>query len=122
MVPINATGRISFMYTTKDFENVTEIFRQTVSGLKMLILFGSYARGDAREDSDIDVAAVVLARPTGETRRRILNALYKKLRENHLSADIVFKPCSEFETDKKIPVTLAHTIISEGKILWQTRD
>ena len=110
------------MYDIKDFGAITEIFRQTVPGLKLLFLFGSYARGEARENSDIDLAAVVLKRPFGAERRDILNLLYKRLGESRYIADIVFKPMDQFEIDKTIPVTLSHTIATEGKLLWKAEN
>lgn len=51
-----------------------------------IILFGSYARGDYRKDSDIDVAVVV---PKNSVSKDILNDMSKlfKLRRN-ISTDI----------------------------------
>jgi predicted nucleotidyltransferase len=110
------------MYSINDLEKVTVIFRNNVKGLKEIHLFGSYARGDERDDSDLDIAAIVTTRPEGIERQNVLNALYKELGENNITADIVFKPAGEFEIDKTIPVTLAYTIANEGKLIWKTDD
>ena len=110
------------MYSVRDLSKMTDIFRENVHGIKTLYLFGSYARGDERQWSDLDIAVIVQRRPEGIERRNLLNALYKKLRENNIAADIVFRPADEFEMNKNIPVTLSHTIATEGKVLWKTGD
>lgn len=110
------------MYSVRDLSKMTEIFRENVQGIKALYLFGSYARGDERQGSDLDIAVIVKRRPEGIERSNLLNALHQKLGENNIAADIVFKPSEEFEMDKTIPVTLSHTIATEGKMLWKTED
>lgn len=42
------------MYTEKDFDALRDIILHDVPDVAQIILFGSYARGDARRDSDID--------------------------------------------------------------------
>lgn len=49
-----------------------ELRRRHGAGLIELRLFGSFARGEAGEDSDVDVA-VVLERADWETRRAVLD-------------------------------------------------
>jgi len=110
------------MYSQKDFAGLADIFSKNVPGIKALYLFGSYARGDARENSDVDVAAIVHEQPTGLGRQKLLNTLYAELRSRRMTADIVFKPEREFNQDKQLSVTLSHTIASEGKILWKTNE
>ena len=55
---------------------VTEVKRSFADDLERVVLFGSRARGDSREDSDIDVL-VLLRRPTTwEDRRRAVAAAH----------------------------------------------
>jgi predicted nucleotidyltransferase len=110
------------MYTEKDFEKIRDIFVSRVAGLKALVLFGSYARGAAGADSDVDLAAIVEERPQGTGRRALLNDLYRALGEHGFHADILFKPEAEYELDKNIPVTMAHTIAAEGRVLWTKKS
>lgn len=49
--------------------SLTEIFRNTIS---MIILYGSVARGDATQESDIDIAIVVRSQMDDVTKRRFL--------------------------------------------------
>ncbi|MCX8189206.1 MAG: nucleotidyltransferase domain-containing protein [Nitrososphaeria archaeon] len=44
---------------------------------KLVILFGSYARGNFTEDSDIDVYVVAESLPTNIFERRSMSRLYK---------------------------------------------
>ncbi len=50
-------------------QSLTEIFRNTIS---MIILYGSVARGDATQESDIDIAIVVRSQMDDVTKRRFL--------------------------------------------------
>jgi predicted nucleotidyltransferase len=106
------------MYTEKDFEAIRSVFVSLVPGLQELVLFGGWAR----EESDIDIAAIVSERPRGRERRALLNSLYRALSEKGYAVDILFKPEVEFEIDGNIPVTMAHTIAAEGRVLWTKRS
>jgi len=110
------------MYTKEDFNKITDIFASSVSGLKALYLFGSYARGDAREGSDADLAAIVEVKPVGSRRKDLLNRLYNQSSGSGYRVDIVFKTESEFDVDKNVPVTLSHTIATQGRLLWPATD
>lgn len=45
-------------YVTEQVKQYTEIVKQNLD-VKKVILYGSYAKGTAREDSDIDVAIII---------------------------------------------------------------
>ena len=49
---------------------LTDIFRNNIT---MIILYGSAARGDATEESDIDIAIVVRSQMDDVTRKRFLS-------------------------------------------------
>lgn len=49
---------------------LTDIFRNNIT---MIILYGSAARGDATEESDIDIAIVVRSQMDDATKRRFLS-------------------------------------------------
>lgn len=51
-------------------QGLTDIFRNNIS---MIILYGSAARGDATQESDIDIAIVVKNQMDDATKRRFLS-------------------------------------------------
>jgi predicted nucleotidyltransferase len=52
-----------------------------------IVLFGSYARGDNREDSDIDILIII---KNLENERKITGTLYKELLKENISIPIDF--------------------------------
>ena len=50
-------------------QGLTDIFRNNIS---MIILYGSVARGDATQQSDVDIAIVVKNQMDDATKRRFL--------------------------------------------------
>jgi predicted nucleotidyltransferase len=106
------------MYSTKDFEILTGIFRRNVPGLKSLYLFGSYARGEAHEKSDVDVAAITEMPFDWRTKINTLNAIRKETGKLHYHIDILVKSEHDWQHDGTIPLTLSHTIKNEGTLLW----
>lgn len=74
-------------------------------------LFGSYARGDAREDSDVDVLFIMesdLPRP----KRAAL--AYRLMRPWQMCKDILVYTPEEFDEWKDVEGSLCHRVASEG--------
>jgi uncharacterized protein len=74
-----------------------------------VFLFGSRARGDADEDSDYDLLAVVPGDRQGE--RQGVEALGREL---GLSVDVKFRPQTFFEERRHLVGTLEHEMDAEG--------
>lgn len=110
------------MYTARDIDVVTSIIRKNIETLRAVYLFGSYAQGTQKKDSDIDVAAIVSDMPRGLEKQRVMNTLYNQFGDKNYTVDVLFKPANEFEKDRNIPVTLSYAIASKGKLLWQKID
>ena len=51
-------------------QGLTDIFRNNIS---MIILYGLAARGDATQESDVDIAIIVKSKMDDVTKRRFLN-------------------------------------------------
>jgi predicted nucleotidyltransferase len=79
-----------------------------------IILFGSQARGNARQDSDVDFLVV-----EPEVTQRIQEAarLDRALRGIPLPADVVVVSQQTFDYWKDTPNTLPYQAAREGKVL-----
>lgn len=81
-----------------------------------IILFGSYARGNADEHSDVDLLVIC---PIHGSRRKLMVAMDRNLRGLGMPRDIVVLSPEEFERDRHIPGTLARPASQEGKVLYE---
>jgi len=81
-----------------------------------IVLFGSYARGDANEASDVDFLVVLrtdLAKPKRSA------PMYSLLRDYPCGKDIVvFRP-DEIAEYEHLPTSLIHRALAEGVVLHQ---
>jgi len=83
-------------------EELFEILREVKERLREIlgddlvevILFGSYARGEAREDSDVDVLVVVRRRLTLEEYNRLSEITEKYVLEKGLVVSLIVYPIS----------------------------
>jgi predicted nucleotidyltransferase len=81
-----------------------------------IILFGSFARGDAREDSDVDL--LVLFSHLDDPRRRAAE-LYSALIGFNLPKDIVVSTTDRFERYKNVVNTVYWPAAREGRVLYE---
>ncbi len=105
------------MYTSKDISNLTDIVLRQVNDVVRIYLFGSYAQGTARDDSDIDIAVLLKKMPDWRERKKILNHVYNETGAHNYNVDFIIKSEESFESEKKLP-TLSRVIEREGKLLW----
>jgi uncharacterized protein len=88
--------------------------REKVPGLRRVILFGSRARGDAREGSDYDFA-VILDKKNAKTIGAVRGAEVDFLdKYDTLSSSVIFN-VAEWEKHKNLPIGL--NIAREGVLL-----
>jgi predicted nucleotidyltransferase len=82
-----------------------------------IVLFGSYARGDNTENSDIDIL-IIIKNLTNE--RKITGALYKALLNENITIPVDFLAI-DYEKYNKLKDKIGYiykTIEREGKIIY----
>jgi UTP:GlnB (protein PII) uridylyltransferase len=81
-----------------------------------IYLFGSWARGDARPDSDLDLL-VVVPDDAGPERRQSRLA-YETLWKTGASGDILVWTRKRFDACLHLPATLPATVVREGRLVY----
>jgi predicted nucleotidyltransferase len=80
-----------------------------------VILFGSHARGDAGEQSDVDLLIIA---ETDEPRFKRSRGLYQALRPYPFAMDLVVYTPQEIEQARQSPLSFISTVLREGKTLY----
>ena len=83
--------------------------------VEQVILFGSYARGDAGPDSDVDLLVVT---PVEGSKREKAIEIGVALRDFKLPKDIIVTTPDEFEWRKEIVGTIERPAFREGIVLY----
>lgn len=99
---------------------LTEFIKPMINALPAsarVILFGSYARNEADEGSDIDL--LVLAKDFPDRANAYLN-LKSALGRNSIGVDLVLMTLTEFEKRSQVPGTLPYWANKEGKICYDS--
>jgi len=100
-----------------DLDALVKTIAEESPAIEDIYLFGSYLRGDAGEESDVDIALILRNELDWRSRREILNHLYLKSAQQGVPAEFHVKSRAVFEAEQKIP-GLSKTITEEGKLLW----
>lgn len=106
------------MYTEKDFTAIKNIIIRDIPNVVKVILFGSYARGDAREGSDIDFLILTNREFERKEKLKTLADLRWDIALAGYNADVLLKDQKKYTADMLSP-TLSRVINREGKIIWQ---
>ncbi len=88
---------------------------------RKILLFGSWARGDAREDSDVDLL-VVEHEPFGERRSRRQEAarIWRCLSDFRVPKDILVYSVGEIEQWRGCRYHAIGKALMEGKVLYES--
>jgi predicted nucleotidyltransferase len=103
------------MATLEDALNI--MTERIVSGFQpeRIIVFGSYARGEARADSDIDLLVVM---PDGTDRRQTAIAIMEALHDVHFPKDVVVTTPDRITRYGHLVGTILRPALREGKELY----
>jgi uncharacterized protein len=80
-----------------------------------IILFGSYARGQAGPDSDVDLLVVMHVEGSKRAKQLEIRAA---IHDVHVPKDIVVSRPEEFQWRKDIVGTIEHPASREGQVLY----
>jgi predicted nucleotidyltransferase len=83
-----------------------------------IILFGSWARGEAREDSDLDLLVVL---PKVEHKRKAAIEILRTLNGLPISKDVVVTTPEEIKARGHIVGDVLRPALQEGKIIYERR-
>jgi len=99
-------------------EKIQEMVRRIVERFhpEKIILFGSYARGTAGLDSDVDL--LVVKSVVGPKQQERLN-IRLALRGIGLAKDVIVVTPEEVERDKDLVGTIIRPALREGKVLYE---
>jgi len=106
------------MYSDKDFNDIVSLVLRRVPGPRAIYLFGSYARGAAGPESDIDIAILTDEPLDRKKKLNTLGVLWTDTVAKGYSIDFIIKPNQDFQDEKSLP-TISRVISQEGKVLWQ---
>jgi predicted nucleotidyltransferase len=91
----------------------------TAANASQVILFGSYARGEANAQSDVDFMIIAESDVPRFKRSR---ELYKLLRPYPFAMDLIVYTPQEIERGKRSPVSFVSTVLREGKTVYVRGD
>jgi len=83
-----------------------------------IILFGSWARGEAREDSDVDLLVVL---PTVEHKRKTAIEVLRVLNGLPISKDVVVTTPQEIEERGRSVGYILRPALEEGRVIYESR-
>ena len=108
------------MVTTQQLNEIVQILVADCHPDK-IILFGSYAQGTAREDSDLDLAIVKKTDlPMHKRAAEFRRALRYQGRRWFFGMDILVFTPEEFFKEKDQRYSFAHEIFSTGTVLYES--
>jgi predicted nucleotidyltransferase len=83
-----------------------------------IFLFGSYANGQANDDSDIDL---LIVKDTVEPRHKRSIEMQRLLKGSKLPVDILVYTNDEFEREKLINYSFLNSAIQGAKLLYERK-
>ena len=87
----------------------------SAANAEQVILFGSYARNEANEHSDVDLLIIAESDLPRFKRSR---ELYKLFRPHPFSMDLLVYTPQEIEQGKRSTTSFVSTVLQEGMVLY----
>ncbi len=81
-----------------------------------IILFGSYARGEAGPDSDVDL--LVVLRQAHDKRQSAI-AIRRALNDLPIAKDVIVTTPEEIERREHVVGTVLRTALREGRVIYE---
>lgn len=113
--------------SSRPSKEVPQIVREAVEAIldrlsenpRLIILFGSEARGEATPESDVDLL-VVADEVDWDVEREVLDAAYQVMwnRDFDRLISVIVMPTCEFEEQKRKEFSFIRSVESEGIVLW----
>ncbi len=85
------------------------------AGAERVISFGSYARGNADENSDVDLMIIA---ESDLPRFKRTRDLYKSMNPYPFPMDLLVYTSQEIENGRKSPVSFVSKVLREGKTVY----
>ena len=104
--------------TQADVEDAVERLAYAFDPLR-IVVFGSYARGDARPGSDLDLLVVL---PTVADKRRVALDMRHVLSGLNVGKDVIVATPEEIKERGWIIGTVLHRALKEGEIVYEAND
>ena|SRR5690242_10120181 len=83
-----------------------------------IILFGSWARGSAREDSDLDLLVVL---PKVEHKRKAAIEVLRALNGLPITKDVIVTTPKEIKERGQVIGNILRPALEEGKVIYESR-
>jgi predicted nucleotidyltransferase len=83
-----------------------------------IILFGSWARGSARDDSDLDLLVVL---PKVEHKRKAAIEVLRALNGLPITKDVIVTTPKEIEERGQIVGNVLRPALEEGKVIYESK-
>ena len=98
-------------------KKIEEMVRRIVERFRpdQVVLFGSYARGEAGPDSDVDLLVVM---PVSGSKREKSIEIALALHDIRVPKDIIVVTPDTVERQRDVVGTIVHPAIKEGKVLY----
>jgi predicted nucleotidyltransferase len=93
---------------------INQVFEEKGIKVERIILFGSRARGDFKENSDWDLLIIVSNELDLEDKRKISKEIRIKLAEIFIPCDVLIKSVSEIEYYSNFIGTTTREALKEG--------
>ena len=106
------------MITENQIEEIKNIIVEVVQPQKVY-LFGSYAKGNATETSDVDLLIIMADR--SKKKYQVVEEIEKKLRDVlPVSKDLVVDYADRYERFHSIPYSFIGHIVQTGVLLYES--